>query len=246
MSGSVTANVGRAAYDLAFQVSPIILTGGSASNIPGGALPIIALVGQLVSFAQGFATTGTLSADDFFARYVVLPGGTIINNAVATYPFANQQVAANAMIEQPINVSLQMLAPVKDGGGYLTKLALFTALRTSLQQHVNAGGTFAVATPAYIYTNCLLTGLTDTTNGVGKQQQIIWQFDFTKPLITQSAAVAAYGALFQKFAGGQSISALSYSGQGPAVGTPAPGALSLVAGAQQLAAGVNKFLAAVP
>lgn len=245
MSGT-TANVGRVAYDLAFQVSPIILTGGSVSSIPGQALPIIALVGQLASFAQGFATTNTLSVDDFFARYVVLPGGTVISNAAATYPFANQQIAANAMIEQPLNISLQMLAPVKDAGGYLTKLALFTALRTSLQQHVNAGGTFAVATPAYIYTNCLLTGLTDTTNGVGKQQQIVWQFDFTHPLITQSAATAAFGALFQRLSSGQSISNLAYSGQGAAVGTPAPGALSLVAGAQQLAGGVNTFLASVP
>ena len=243
MSGSVTANVGRSAYDLAFQVSPIILTGGSASSILGNALPIIALVGQLASFAQGFATSNTLSPDDFFARYIVMPGGTLISNAVATYPFANQQIAANAMIEQPLNISLQMIAPVKDSGGYLTKLALFTALRTSLQQHVNAGGTFAIATPAYVYTNCLLTGLTDTTSGVGKQQQIIWQLDFTRPLITQQQATAAYGALLQKFSSGQQITNLSYSGQGAAVGTQAPGALSLVAGARQLAAGVNTFLA---
>ncbi|MDE2469451.1 MAG: hypothetical protein KGL35_12070 [Bradyrhizobium sp.] len=244
MSG--TANVTRSAYELAFEISPIILTGGIASTILGQALPIIGLVGQLASFAQGFATTGTLTSADFFAKFVPISGGTVISNAVATYPFANQQVAANAMIEQPLNISLLMIAPVKDSGGYLTKLAIFTALRTSLQQHVNAGGTFAVATPAYIYTNCLLTGMTDVTGGEGKQYQIQWQLDFMRPLVTQQQSANAYSALMSKLSGGQYVSNLSWSGQGAAAGTQAPGALSLVAGAQQMAAGVNNFLSAVP
>ena len=242
MSG--TANAFRSAYDLAFQVSPIILTGGIASGLLGSALPIIGLVGQLASFAQGALTNG-LSSQDFFAKYVPIPGSNIISNAVATYPFANQQVAANAIIEQPLNVSLRMIAPVKDNGGYLTKLALFTALRTSLQQHNVSGGTYAIATPAYIYTNCLMTGMTDITGGDTEQQQIEWQLDFVKPLISKQSAAQAFSALMGKLAGGQQINnPSSWSGAGAAAGTQAPGALSLVAGAQNLAAGVNSFLSA--
>ena len=55
MSGTVTAGF-RTAYNLAFQVSPIILNGGIASSTLGGVLPIIALTGQLAALAQGIAT----------------------------------------------------------------------------------------------------------------------------------------------------------------------------------------------
>lgn len=242
MSG--VANASRSAYDLAFQVSPIILTGGIASGLLGGALPIIGLVGQLVSFAQG-ALSGGLNVNDFFARYVPTAGATVINNSIATYPFANQQVAANAIIEQPLTVSLRMIAPVKDAGGYLTKLALFTALRTSLQQHNVSGGSYAVATPAFIYTNCLMTGMTDITGGEGNQQQIEWQIDFVKPLISKQQAQQAYSSLMGKLANGQQVSGpVAWSGAAAAAGTQMPGALSLVAGAQNLASGVNSFLSA--
>ncbi|OYV49204.1 MAG: hypothetical protein B7X10_02120, partial [Burkholderiales bacterium 21-58-4] len=49
MAGSAA----RSAYALAFQYSPIILTGGIASSSLGQALPIIALVGQAAAFVQG-------------------------------------------------------------------------------------------------------------------------------------------------------------------------------------------------
>ena len=52
MSGAL-ASAARSAYQLAFQVSPIILQGGIAAGTPGGMLPIIGLTGQLLSFAQG-------------------------------------------------------------------------------------------------------------------------------------------------------------------------------------------------
>src|SRR5690242_5284664 len=110
------ANAARTAYDLAFQVSPIVLVGGTYANSLGGAMPIIGLVGQLAALGQGLLTSG-ISTDAFFARYKVLPGGTLINNTVGKYPFANQQVAANAIIQQPKNVSLMMICPVKDTAG---------------------------------------------------------------------------------------------------------------------------------
>jgi len=135
---SVTATLNSAArsvYDLSFQVSPIIFHNGIASGMPGNLLPVIALTGQVAALAQG-ALSGIingsgLSLDDFYARYLPIPGGTVINQALGAYPFANQSVAANAIITQPKNISLMMIAPVRDMGGYLTKLALFTSLVTS-------------------------------------------------------------------------------------------------------------------
>ena len=239
MAGLDLSSGFRSAYDLSFQVSPIILNGGIVANTLGGMMPIIGLVGQLGALAQSVLSSGSVSLDNFFARFVVLPGGTIISNAVGTYPFANQQVAGNAIVMQPKNVSLLMIAPVKDTGGYLTKLAIFTSLQSSLEAHCAAGGTFHVATPARIYTNCILTSMTDVTSGEGKQQQIQWQLDFVQPLLTQQAASSAFGALMSKLAGGQQVTSPSWSGAVAAAGSAVQGALE---GIGNMAGVVNQFL----
>lgn len=227
------ANFARSAYDLAFQISPIIMTGGSASGLLGAALPVLALLGDLAGLIQGG------SVDDL-PRYTVMAGGTLINNAVGMYPFANQQVAANAIIEQPLNISLHMKAPVNTKGGYLTKLAIFTAMRTAFRAHNNSGGTYAVATPAFIYTNCLMTSMTDISGANGQQQQIEWQIDFVKPLISQQQAQQAYSGLMGKIAGGQEISgAPAWSGPAAATGAQAPGAVAGTTGATQLSGVVS-------
>lgn len=221
------ANITRSAYDLAFQISPIIMTGGTASGLLGSALPVLALLGDLQSLLQ------TGNADEA-PRYTVMTGGTLINNSVGMYPFANQQVAANAIIEQPLNISLHMKAPVNTPGGYLTKLPIFTALRTAFQLHNTSGGTYAIATPAYIYTNCLMTSMTDITSSE-KQQQIEWQIDFVKPLITKSQAEQAYSAMAGKLANGQPVSGTpAWSGPSAAAGTQAPGATAATLGAGQV------------
>lgn len=243
MSG-VISGAFRTAYELAFQVSPIILQGGITSALTGNMLPIIGLTGQLASFAQGVASNGGIGANDFFAQYLPIPGGTLINNSVGMYPFANQQVAANAVIEQPLNISLLMIAPVKDAGGYVTKTAIFTALQASLRKHNNSGGTYAIATPAFVYTNCIMTGMTDVTSGEGKQQQIEWQLDFIKPLITASQATTAFGSLAHAIDSGQQVVGQpGYSGAAAGTGAPLPGATSLIAGASYLSGAVNNFLA---
>ncbi|MBR8168983.1 hypothetical protein KDX27_14785 [Burkholderia cenocepacia] len=239
MAGLDLSSGFRSAYDLSFQVSPIILNGGIVANTLGGMMPIIGLVGQLGALAQSVLSSGSVSLDNFFARFIVLPGGTIINNAVGTYPFANQQVAGNAIVMQPKNVSLLMIAPVKDTGGYLTKLAIFTSLQSSLEAHCAAGGTFHVATPARIYTNCILTSMTDVTSGEGKQQQIQWQLDFVQPLLTQQAASSAFGALMSKLAGGQQVTSPAWSGAVAAAGSAVQGALE---GIGNMAGVVNQFL----
>ena len=204
-------NAFRSAYDLAFQVSPIILTGGIVANAPGGLMPVIGLTGQLTSFVQGL-TSGLGISDSFYARFLPIPGSTVINNAVGMYPFANQQVAANAIIEQPKNISLLMIAPVRDASGYLTKLATFSALQASFQNHNNAGGTYTIATPAYMYTNCIMTAMTDVTTGDTKQRQVQWQIDFIKPLVSMQAASAAYNNQLAKIAGGQQLNSPFPSG----------------------------------
>lgn len=210
MSG-VISNIVQTAYDLAFQVSPIFLVDGIAKGTPGGVLPIVGLTGQVLSAIQGLASNG-LSADAFFAKYLPVPGGTVIANTVGMYPFANQQVAANAIIQQPLTVSLLMIAPVKDTLGYLTKLPVFMSLQSSLQTHNNLGGTYTILTPSYVYTNCVMTGMTDASSGESKQQQIQWQLDFIQPLVTKAQAKQAQSSLMSKLSSGASMGVPSWSG----------------------------------
>lgn len=206
--GGAVAKVASTSYDLAFQVSPIILVGGSYGQ---GLMPIIGLLGQLAGLGQGLLSG--LGSDAPFAKFLPMPGSTLISNTVGKYPFANQQVAGNAIIQQPLNLSMHMICPVKDKAGYLTKLALITSLQTSLQQHCAAGGTFNVATPAFIYTGMILLGMTDITGGMTAQKQVEFQLDFEKPLITREDATAALNTLMGKLSGGQQVTSSSWSGQ---------------------------------
>lgn len=242
MSGSAFSSATMAAYTLAFQVSPIILYGGIASSVPGGAVPIVALTGQLLSLAQGIASSGSLSTSDFYAQFVPIPGGTIINNSIPTYPFANQQIAANTIVQQPNTISLMMIAPVQDAAGYFTKLALLTSLQTSLQKHNQSGGYYYIATPARIYGPCLMMAMTDITGGETRQQQIMWQIDFIEPLLTQSQASAAQSTLMQKITNGSAMSSTP-SIASSAAGSAVTGAFaSAFSGLGSAAGYINEFL----
>ena len=220
MSGVVNsiANVTRTGYDLAFQVSPIILQGGIASGVPGGMLPIIGLASQIAGAALGAVTSGGVSPDDFFATYIPIPGATFINQSIGQYPFANQQVAANAVIVQPNTVSLLMLCPIKTDGGYLTKLPILMSLQAALKQHNALGGTYIVMTPGMIYTSGVMLGMTAVDSGESKQQMVRFQLDFWFPLITQAQAQQAQGNLMQAATNGSALSSSpSWSGVGSAV-----------------------------
>lgn len=216
-----TTSPGQAAYKLTFQLSPIIMTGGVASLIPGGMLPLLS-ISQAINFTFGLLSgAADIDLDNFFANYQPLPGATLIDNQVGMYPFANQAVAANAIIAQPLKVSLLMIAPARDTAGYATKLATMMAMQASFSQHNAQGGLYTVCTPSFFYTDCIMTGMSDVTPGQSKQVQMAWRFDFVKPLVTLAQAAQAQGTLMSKVSGGTAFDGPpSWSGLGSTVGAP--------------------------
>ena len=182
------SSIGKTVFEAAYQVSPIILQNGIAQGI-GGYLPITAVteILDLPGWTGG----------QFFAQYRPLPGGTLEEWQIAEYPFASFQTAANAVVQQPLKISLQMICPAQNGGGYILKQAILSALKYTLDQHILSGGSFTVITPAFTYTNCLLTSLRDISSPSEKQVQYIFQWDFTQPLITASAAQSVLGTLLE-------------------------------------------------
>jgi hypothetical protein len=122
-----------AAYTLSFELSPIMLCGGIAQNIPGGVLPIIAIT-EAATFGSGLlGPGGPASLDNYFAHFTPLPGGTLAENQIGTYPFANQAVAANAIIAQPLTISMLMVCPAHTVSGYPGALVTMLALQTAAE-----------------------------------------------------------------------------------------------------------------
>lgn len=199
---SALSTAGRTLADLAYRCSPIFLTGGIASSIAGSTLPIISLtesVGFVNSLLNGNITSNT---DDFFAHFSVMPGGSLINNAIGQYPFANQTVAANAIIANPLNVSLLMICPMRGDGAIVTKMATLMALQASLYQHISEGGLFTIATPGYLYTDMVMTSMRDVSRDFERQPQSAWQLDFTRPLTQLTEAQQVQSTLMGKLTNG--------------------------------------------
>jgi len=180
------------AYTLAFEWSPIYFTGGilsSVSPIFGTVgLPIIAVT-EALSVA-GSTIHGILSSASVelpkqpFFTFRPLPGGSLWKSEIAEFPFYTNQIAANSQVQQPLNISMLGHCPASNSAPFSVKLATMEALQAFIQVHVNNGGTFTVATPSYIFTNCLLTQMIDVSAGESNQSQVSWQFDFTQPLLT--------------------------------------------------------------
>lgn len=207
----------RTAWDLVYRVSPIILTGGIASSlttslstsglfgsvfsaIADTGIPIAALLDPI-----GVLSSQSLSLDDLFAHFTPIAGGTILDFTPARQPFANQTVAANAMIQNELEVSLAMECAYRGSYTMLSRVATLAAMQATISKHVASGGRFTVITPAMIYTNALLCRITDISEDPTKPQTA-FQWDFDRPLITSTEASAASATLMSKLTGGQQTS----------------------------------------
>lgn len=216
------AGVGKTLFRLGFEISPIILTNGIATSVPGKMLPIVALT-EAANVVNELLTGATeiTNLDKFFAHYVPLPGTSFVENDVATYPFANQVTAANSIIARPLRVSLMMLCPVQQELGYFFKLATMQALQKTLTLHNSQGGTYIVITPAYIYTGCLMLNMAVVDGAETKQPQHQFRLDFMQPLLSTAAAQQAQSSLMTKLTGSTQLSGQpSWSSLGNAALSP--------------------------
>lgn len=214
-------NAGLAIWKLAFQLSPVVLVDGIATGILGSMLPIIAIT-EAAHFLSGILSgSENLELDDFFAHFQPMPGGSLIENQIGQYPFANQAVAGNAVIAQPLSLSMMMICPARDTLGYATKLVTMMALKRTLDEHIRLGGTFTVVTPSYFYTNGILVGMRDISNAQSHQVQNTWQLDFQFPLLTLEAAQSIQNSLMSKFTANTHLGPdASWSGPAQAVSSP--------------------------
>ena len=188
----MAASAAQLAFQLTYQISPLLLAGGIASGIPGGLLPIVAL-SQAPNFIEGLLGGSNLaSLDDYLLQFKPLQGGTLIDQKIGMYPFANQQTAANAIIREPLTISMLMVISAKPFiGGYLTKAVVMAALIATLGQHNNSGGLYTVATPVFIYTNLVMLSMRDVSRNDSHQPQNAYQLDFIQPLVTLQQAAQA-------------------------------------------------------
>lgn len=180
----------RSQFQNQYQISPIILTDGIAGQ--GGTMPISDL----------FQDSGGSNQDEAFATFHPASDAVLIMNQLGKYPFANQTVAANAIIAQPRTVSMIMQCPARGEGGMMRKSAIIQAMQKSLQEHILSGGVFTVMTPAYQYDNCVLLTMRDISDGESKQPQFQWLLEFEQPLLTLAEAQAAQNTLMQKISAG--------------------------------------------
>ena len=218
---SVLDTLGSVAFDLGYRCSPIIFTGGIASAVPGGLLPIIAIT-EAANFLTGLLAGASVGTDSFFAHYEPLPGTDLANYQIGQYPFANQSIAANAIIRMPLRVRLLMHTHVRHAGGYSAKLLTFTALRQAIDLHASKGGTYTVAMPAQLQTNLVLLSLRDV-GGEGLQKQTTWEWEFEQPLLTLADAASAQNANMYAISNGSQTTG---STSGLAQSTGSTGALS--------------------
>ncbi len=192
-------------FQLSYQVSPIVLVGGIAGT---GVMPISQLLNPGAGSTSLTASTGgglgeQTQTDAFtFGSFRVLPGGTLMDNDIAKYPLATMAVAANAIITNPLHLAIEMATPASADVSLSQRLSIFTSLKNVLDNHIAAGGYFNVATPAFIYTGCLLVNLVDASDVPdGAQTQTRWVWTFEKPLITLEQAQAVVNNAMSKISG---------------------------------------------
>jgi len=191
-------SLSQSAFELAYEISPIYLVN-----------PLVPIPVPILTLTVMFDIPG-IENGEFFAHFKPLPNSTLQEWQVAEYPFANLTMAANAVIQMPLKLSMLMVCPAQTGGGYILKQAQIRALKLGLDAHIQSGGTFTVLTPAYTYTNCLLTSLRDITPPSEKQAQIMYQWDFIQPLVTTSSIAQVTSGLINSITNGTAQSVLSW------------------------------------
>lgn len=214
----------RSAWQAVFQNSPIILSDGIASFMPGGMLPL-SVITEAINYPLGLLSgSKEQNLDDAFASFMPVSGGTLIEQEIARYPFANQVIAANAVIGQPLHVNMLMVCPAKNNLSYYTRLGIIQALQAALVLHNQNGGTYMVATPTYIYPNCLFRRMSDVSSGISKQPQSAWLLEFEQPLIALGVGgtVASQSSLLQVLSKFGFIDAANMSWSGPFASIPNP------------------------
>jgi len=214
------------AFRIAYEISPIYLTGNSTiiGQKLGSVLPMVFLT-EGINLPLAFITErGLPDLDDFFAHFVPMPGSTLVDNQVATYPFANQDVAANAIIRQPLTVSMRMICPVRNRLGYPAKIATMMLLKSTLDDHNAQGGLYSILTPSYFYTDCVMTRMTDISGGESVQSGHTWQLDFMQPLVdlSQAQEQAVNGKMGRLVNGGE-VTDSNWSGPQAVLGQSTPG-----------------------
>lgn len=227
----MSTSSGLVDFKRSYEISPIVLVGGVVGNAQQ-VMPIVQLLSS-DAFSSGFpdgSGSAQATSDEFFAHFSVVGGGSLIENEVALYPFANQAVAANAIIAMPLRITLEMRAPARGVGGWSSKSAIMQALQATLAQHSALGGWYIVATPSFQYENCLLLSLKDASGSDTKQPQHTWHWDFVQPLLTQAQAAQTLNTLLSKVGSGTKVAAnpdgsVTWSGANNTQGAPATGVL---------------------
>lgn len=99
-----------------------------------------------------------------------------------------------------------------------------------MQAHANLGGTFIIATPALIYSGCILRTVKDVTSSSEAIPQRSWSWDFEQPLVTETGAEQAVNSFLSKIDGGTKMTDASWTNTVAALGnTSLGGAVSGVA-----------------
>jgi hypothetical protein len=250
---------GLTAWKAYYQVCPIYLTGGIAGSGSGNTVSLI----QLLTAASVVPVVGigpqqptnlggalgpqqpqtVVSLDDAFGAFNVLPGGTLLVYTVPKYPLADQTMAANATVREPLTLSLVWETPMRGANAFTIKAQTMIQLKGLLDNHCNAGGMFTVFTPSYFYSNLILTALTDTSRAGNPLPQNAWRWDFERPqVVTLDEGQGVQSQLLQKVTGGiPTTGALTGASPG-AIGTvptqvPGSGQQPALAAPQGAAAG---------
>lgn len=238
-------NPASAQIQYQYQTCPIFLTGGIAGGIDGGTLPIISLLnpGAFPSGITGLAGPN-FDLGDSFANFHANPGSSLQKYELGRYPFANQVTAANAIITEPLNISLTMIVVFQPGNSNVAnRQSIMTSLKQTLDAHALAGGTYTVLTISYPYVNAILRDLVDASDATMEIPQWRYQWDFEIPLISIADAqniAQNYNNLMGRVASGQVVQpgadgSITWSGTQPTIGNPGSTAAPSVIPATQAA-----------